>query len=236
MRSDLIAAGMVHHWLHIHASSLTDGWALPIDDELQGFITRILTAFPDIDAQFVGQSAIAATAIDLWNLPSVAVVGGGMPTPLSPPPHKVMYWTDINPQVVDEVHHLGYNTRGVDVKNAADIAQLSGIETIVATGLFHFLDDEGLVQVMQNFAQPGIRTLVFNNMNQNVDDALLQNWTKLGFKLYRRSSNEVKALSSKEWHIQAVLTVREFYRHHKQLASELSSLPDINNIYLAVKQ
>src|SRR5688572_20377832 len=115
MRSDLIAAGMVHHWLEGHAPDLLERWDFEQTDDLQTFIGRILGGFPGLDAQFAGQSSTAAIAIDLWKLRRVALFGAGLPTPLSPAPSQIAYYTDMNPTVVDEAAASGYAARRIDV-------------------------------------------------------------------------------------------------------------------------
>jgi hypothetical protein len=127
LRSDLIIAGAVWYWLSEHAPHLNETWDFEPDDELKTFVSRILNTFDFIGAQFTaGQSAIAATAIDRWNLRDVVLLGGGFPTPLTPKPSQILYYSDVNSEVGEEVARLGYSACKVDVMQADDLKQLKG--------------------------------------------------------------------------------------------------------------
>jgi hypothetical protein len=232
MRSDLIIAGAVWYWLSEHAPHLVENWDFQPDDELKAFVTRILSTFGFIGAQFTGQSAIAATAIQQWNLRDIALLGGGYPTPLTPTPDQILYYTDINPQVSAEVAQLGYNTCKVDVTQVDDLKQLKGASTAIATGLFHFLSDAAMQQVMRNFAEAGLRTVVINHINPGVPDALIQNWTRMGFTVYKRRPDEVTALMPEDWQIEAAQTARDLLIHHPALGQKFAQLEELSDIYL----
>ncbi len=233
MRSDLISSGLIMHWLSRHAPHLVDGWNFQVTDELNGFLTRVLSVWSDMDAQMTSQGAIPTTAIELWNLRDIAMFGGGRPTPLTPRPDQILYYTDINPEVVEEVAGLGYNTRKVDVKQVDDLKQLNGASTAIATGLFHFLNDDAVHLVMRNFTEVGFRTVVFNNMNTEVSDELISNWTKLGMVLHRRSPEDMAALMPADWYFEAALDTEGFFAHHRELGPIFSQLTNLNYIYLA---
>ncbi len=232
MRSDLIIAGVVWYWLSEHAPHLIENWEFEPDDELKAFVTRILSTFSFIGAQFTSQSALAATAIHQWNLRDIALLGGGYPTPLTPKPAQILYYTDINPEVGEEVARLGYNACKVDVMQVDDVKQLKGASTAIATGLFHFLSDTAVQQVMQNFTEADFRTVVLNHINPGVPDALIQNWTRMGFTVYKRHREEVTALMPQEWQIEAALTARDLMIHHPALGSKFSQLEELSDIYL----
>ncbi len=233
MRSDLIIAGAVWYWLSEHAPHLIEDWDFQPDEELKAFVSRILSTFGFIGAQFTGQSATAATAIEQWNLRDIALLGGGYPTPLAPTPDQILYYTDINPEVGAEAARLGYNPCKVDVMQVDDLKQLKGASTAIATGLFHFLSDAAVQQVMRNFAEAGFRTLVFNHINPDVPDALIQNWTRMGFTVYKRTVEEVTTLMPDEWQIEAAPTARDLLIHHSTLGSKFAQLEELSNIYLA---
>jgi hypothetical protein len=232
MRSDLIAAGMVRSWLEANAPHMTESWSFEITEEIQGFINRVKMLLPDVDAQFVSQAAVPRTAITHWNLTDVAVLGGGMASPLSPHPHEALYYTDINPAVVEEVGELGYNTRQVDARSLDDLKTLVGAKTALAIGLIHFLDDAAARQTFANLLDAGFERVVFNNMNNNVSDELAGNWHKLGFVLYRREPEDIRALLPSGWTMQEAVIASEFLSHNPDMGDKLSRLIDLHHVYL----
>src|SRR5258705_12597596 len=129
MRSDLIAAGMIQRWLLTNAPELLDGWGFECPEDLASFLERANSIMPGIDAQFTSQAAVARTAIELWNLKDVVLLGGGMPTPLTPKPEQILYYTDLSPEVVSKVREMGYNTRAADVTNVDHLGTLSAAKT-----------------------------------------------------------------------------------------------------------
>ena len=235
MRSDLIAAGMIHRWLSANASELLDGWGFERSEELDGFLERVNGIMPGIDAQFTSQGAVARTAIELWNLQDVVLLGGGMPTPLTPKPPQILYYTDLSPEVVNEVGQMGYNTRVADVKNIEDLKNLTTARTALATGLFHFLDDETAGLVLDNLAEAGFHTLVFNNMGTNIPEDLIVNWTKLGYKLIARAPEDVPRILRSGWRMNDILTMPEFFRHNQQIGPKLMELSSIYHVYRLVR-
>lgn len=235
MRSDLIAAGMIHRWLSAHAPDLIDGWGFVRTDELNGFLERVNGIMPGIDAQFASQGAVARTAIELWGLKDVVLLGGGMPTPLTPKPEQIRYYTDLSPEVMNEVSHMGFNTRVADVKKVDDLKTLTGAQTALATGLFHFLDDEAASQVLTNLAEAGFHTLVFNNMGTNVPEDLLVNWTKLGYKLIARAPEDVPRILRSGWRIVDSLTMPQFFQHNQQIGPKLIQLDSIYHVFRLVR-
>jgi hypothetical protein len=236
MRSDLIAAGMVRTWLDSNAPHLVNGWAFEMTEDIQGFVNRVKTILADIDGQFVTQAAIPKTALAYWNLQHVAVLGGGMPSPFSPDPHQVVYFTDFNPDVVSEVAQLGYPARQVDVRNLEDLKQLEGATTAMAIGLFHLLNDEAVRQMLQNLLDAGFEQTVFNNMNYNVSQDLVESWGKLGYSLQRRTPDDIRALMPAGWHVTDAISVPDFLVHNPDLGDKLSKLANLHYIYRIVRQ
>jgi hypothetical protein len=235
MRSDLIAANMIRHWLLNNAPQLLDGWAFQGGPELDGFVAKIKTIDPDIDAQFASQGAIARTAIELWNLKDVAVLGGGSPTPLSPLPEQVRYFTDVSVEAVAESAAAGYTTECVDVKNVDDLKKLTGASTAVSTGLFHFLPVEAATQVFENLAQAGFNALAFNCMDISVGEDLLSNWSKLGYILYPRTMDDVRGFLPPGWHLDQALNAPDFFKNHHVIWEKFLELKNMQNMYLAVR-
>lgn len=236
MRSDLIAAAMVHSWLTNHAPHMIDGWSFEVAEDLQGFVSRVKGMVPDIDAQFVTQAAVPRTAISHWNLSDVAVLGGGMPSPFSPRPHEVVHYTDINPAVVEEVGQMGYPTRQVDVRSLDDLKTLQGAKTALAIGLFHFLDDEAARTTLQNLLEAGFERFVFNNMNYNVSDDLVATWGKLGFNLQRREPDHVRAVMPEGWQMKHAVISSDFLANNPDLGQKLSELTSLHYVYLLERQ
>jgi hypothetical protein len=231
MRSDLIAAAMIRTWLDNNAPHMINGWDFQMTDDLAGFVTRLKTLMSDIDAQFVAQAAIARTAIEHWKIEHVAVLGGGMPTPLAPRPEQVRYFTDSHPEVVAEVQQMGYPAVQVDVRDPQQLKQLDGAQVAIATGLFHFLNDETVTGLLTALLDSPFQQIIFNNMNRNVTDVVLENWTRLGYTLYRRNPEEMNALLPPDWRMASATSVPEFLSHNPDLGVELSRLNNWNDIY-----
>ncbi len=235
MRSDLIAANMIRHWLLNNAPELLDGWAFRGGPELDGFVAKIKTIDPDIDAQFASQGAIARTAIELWDLKDVAVLGGGSPTPLSPLPEQVRYFTDLSPEAVAESAEIGYPTACVDVKSVNDLKKLTGATTAVSTGLFHFLPAEAARLVLENLGQAGFKRLAFNCMDISVGDDLLSNWSKLGYILYPRSIEDVREFLPPDWHLEKAMNAHDFFKNHHVIWEKFLEIKNMHNMFLAVR-
>jgi hypothetical protein len=235
MRSDLIAAAMVRKWLSANAPSLIQNWLFEGDAELDGFIERVTGLFPDIDAQFASQGAVAKTAIELWKMHHVALLGGGSPTPLTPRPDQLMYYTDLSAEVVAEVAQAGYNTRVVDVKNVDDLKQLTGATGAIATGLFHFLDEDAAREMLNNLVTAGFQTVIFNNMGTNVSPELQANWTKLGYRMFARTPADVAELLSGQWKLDQALTMPQFFQHNHEIGPKLVIMDNIYYIYKLVR-
>ncbi|MBZ0298539.1 MAG: hypothetical protein K8J31_02310 [Anaerolineae bacterium] len=236
MRSDLIAAGMIRSWLDTHAPEVAQDWAFQPDEELNGFVKRIKSVMAEIDAQFVSQAAIARTAIEHWRLRDVAILGGGTPSPLSPRPDQALYFTDANPAVIDEVSKLGYSVRRVDIQNLSDLRLLTGARTAIATGLFHFLDDEAAWGTFENLYQAGFEQVIFNNMNKNVPDDLAANWAKMGHTPYRRDPQDIQVLLPDHWELMEAINAPRFLSYNRQLGDAFSKLADINTVYRIIRR
>lgn len=235
MRSDLIAANMIRHWLLANAPHLLDGWAFQGDAELDGFVARVKAIYDDIEAQFAGQVAVAQTAIELWNLKNVAVLGGGAPTPLSPRSDQVRYFTDKSEDAVAESTRAGYNAKCVDVMNVDDLRTLTGADTAVATGLLHFLPREAAPQVFIGLAEAGFKRLAFNHMDSRISSDILDNWSKLGYTFYPRSPEEVGELLAPGWHLEHALSIHDFFKNHHIIWEKFLEMDNLFNIYLAVR-
>jgi hypothetical protein len=147
-----------------------------------------------------------------------------------------LYFTDVNPEVVAEIERVGYTARCADVRNVEDLKQLTGARTAIATGLFHFLDDDAARQVFANLAEAGFRGFVFNNMNTSVSEELKANWTKLGYRFYPREPEHIPPLLSDGWQIEQSLSMRDFFQHNAEVGTHLVQLENLHNIFLVVRE
>ena len=233
MRTDLIAAWLVYQWLQARVPQLADGWQLAVSDEVQAFAARVKGMYGQIDTMFASQSAIAQTAIALWNLDDLALFGAGTPTPLTPQSTNVKYYTDMNPAVLAEAQQAGYRTQQVNVKDVDDLRQLEGVEAGVATGLFHFLEDPHVAALFNTLADGGIHTLVFNNAAPEAGQELMDQWNRLGFQMYARTPDNVASLLPGGWQLEAAHPVTDFVRHHPVAGEQLAQQRDIYSVYLA---
>lgn len=234
IRSDLIGAWILREWLVANLPDLAADWPLEVSEPLKGFTQRVKALFPPIEYVFVGQSPIARTAIERWNLTQVAYLGAGTPTPFSPRPDQLLYYTDANPGVIAEAQRAGYNALQVDVRNPNDLTQLKGVSTLIATGLVHFLPDPGVTGVFAMLARAGFRRLIFNHSRgfNERDEAAPIEWGKLGFQLYSREPDQLALLLPPPWKFTEVIPVTEFYRGHPQLERFFVNAFNFYNIYV----
>ena len=230
-RTDLIAAWLVKQWLQQHAPDVAANWTLEVDEAVKQFAARVKGMYQDMDAVFASQTALAATAIRLWNLQEVVLLGGGAPTPLSPKPEQIRLFTDVNPAVLEDAKAAGYPTAQVDVHHPDDLTRLAGAKSAIATGLFHFLPNEGIQKVLNNIASVGIHTVVFNNVAPTAKP-LMDQWTKLGFQMYARTIEEMKAIIPPGWELQEYQYQADFIKHHPLLGEKLAQQQSLYHVYL----
>lgn len=233
-RTDLIAAWLVKQWLERNAPEIAATWTLQVDEPVKRFAAKVKGMYDDMDAVFASQSALAATAIELWKLEEVVLLGGGTPTPLSAKPSQIRLYTDVNPAVLDDVKAAGYPTAQVDVHKKEDLTQLTGAKSAIATGLFHFLTDEGIQNVLNNLAEVGIQTAVFNNVTPTAKP-LMDQWTKLGFQMYSRTIDEMKAIIPAGWKLEEYQYQANFIKHHPLLGEKLAQQQSLYHVYRVVR-
>ncbi len=222
-RSDLLGARMMWEWVYERAPHLVDGWTVDADDFMTTFVRRVLDFYPPMPRVFALQAPIAATAIKRWDLRDVVLLGGGTPTPFSPKPDQILYYTDASASVVAEAHEAGYRAEVVDIRQPEDFNKVPGATTAVSTGLFHFLSDEAARGVLRLFLGVGMTTFVFNNMRALEADEhgtirSIEEWAQFGMQLYPRTIDEMAALVSDSWNLEEALPVPgRFYDHEPEL-------------------
>jgi hypothetical protein len=204
---------------------LINGWSLTVNDATKAVAERSRVLFPAVELVFVGQAAIAKTAIERWDLTDVAYLAAGTPTPLSPRPDQLRYYTDGNADAVEEAAQAGYNAQHVDVRNLNDLKKLDGATTLIATGLIPFLPDLAARAMFANLAHMGFQTLIFNSSNPIVDavkseevhgtQTIADQYAKLGLQLHFRTPDQVGELVNGCWHLKDVSPVSEFYKDHE---------------------
>jgi hypothetical protein len=224
VRSDLISAYVLHKWFADNLAHVVDGWSVPVNEASRGAAERLMSMMPAFVLVFVTQAPIAKAAIERWGLTDVASLGAGTPTPVSPRPDQVRYYTDANPGAVAEAKQAGYNAMLVDVRNPDDLKKLEGATTLIATGLMHFLPDEAARAMFANIARLGFESFVFNNANP-LDDGfpheelvgtnnVVDQYSKMGMKLHFRSPQEVEALAQGYLQIQHATAIPDLYKGH----------------------
>lgn len=240
IRSDLITAWVIQEWLVKHHPHLASDWAFDVNDSIKSLAARLKVMFPPIERIFIGQASIARLAIERWDLKNVAVLGAGTPTPISPRPDQVRYFTDANPAVLEEAKRAGYHTEQADVRNPSDLKKLDGATTVIATGLFHFLDDGGARKVFSDLAHAGFRMMVFNHMmpTSAAGQQVANEYSKFGFQLYPRTQGDIEVLFDGHWTMTDAPRIETFHRGHEIFDALLGSTGEddeviVHQVYLA---
>jgi hypothetical protein len=233
IRTDMIGACFIHGWLTQHMPELAAQWTPDVDDMVRGFAERVKVMMPAIELIFTGQSAIAQLAIEHWRLERVAYLGAGTPTPFSPLPGQLLYYTDANEGAVAEAERQGYNTRRVNVREPDDLRQIADASTLLATGLIHFLPAEAAQNVFRGFAFAGFRYFVFNHMQGLTDDEMRvpAEWHKLGFNLFSRGRDEMEPLYREYWREVDVIPFGDLIDAHPTLRPYFDHLRNGWSIY-----
>ncbi len=236
MRTDLVTAWMIHGWLQKHAPDII--WPLTVDDQVKGVAGHFTGLMPDAPLAVTGQHLLARTVIKAWNLTNVALLGGGTPSPLSPRPEQLVYYTDGNPEVVAEAAQAGYNAVQVNVTNADDVKKVTGATTAIATGLFHFLPEPAAQMVFNNLAGAGIRALVFNHGNLGGGEGganVREQYSKLGVNLFPRSRDQVEALIPAEWRMERFQPQAETLQDEPIIGPYVAAGENVTDVYQVVR-
>jgi hypothetical protein len=233
MRTDHITAWLIKQWLHDHAPDIAHGWDFEPDEQVKVFAARVETILPRVRLIFTSQNILARTAISMWNFQDVALLAGGVPTPLTPRPDEVLYYTDGNAEAVQEARAAGYNACHVDVTNTDSIRQLEGAKSAVATGLFHFLPDEPATKVFHALDQQGIHTIAFSHATPDTDQDAIQQYEKLGIKFFARNHDHVQSVLPPSWKIDYHENMTDYMRHAGEIGAKLSETPRMAMFYKA---
>ena len=235
MRTDHVTAWLIKQWLQANAPELASGWDFEVEDEIIALATRVEETNPQIGAMFTGQNILAKTAIDMWDLKDVALLAGGAPTPLSPRPDQLLYYTDTNPEVVAEARAAGYNALAVNVLDGSSIAQLTGAKSFIATGLFHFLTDETTSSVFAALDQHGAQTIMLSHGRLNADPEGIKQYEKMGIRMFMRDEEQLQALLPPGWQIDFWALVNDYVRDTSEVGLILSEIISTVGFYKATK-
>jgi len=236
MRTDLVSAWMIHGWLQQNAPDIA--WQLTVDDQVKGVVGHFTGLMPDAPLAVTGQHLLARTVINAWNLTNVALLGGGTPSPLSPRPEQLVYYTDGNPEVVAEAVSAGYNAVQVNVTSADDMKKVAGATTAIATGLFHFLPDAAAIMVFNNLSGAGLQMVVFNHGNLGGGEggaSVREQYSKLGVNLFPRSRDQVEALIPSDWRVERFHPQAEVLEDEPLIARHLAGAENVTDVYLVVR-
>ncbi len=231
MRSDHISAWLLKQWMQSHAPHLIDGWDFDPEPVIKEMAAKVDAVIPAAGAGFTSQNVLARTAIERWGLQDVALVGGGMPTPLSPTPQQVALYTDASEAVIADAAALGYNALKVDVSSAEDVAKLRGARTVIATGLIHFLPDEAITTLFERLDTAGVTTVFFNTGNRTMTAELTALYAKLGYKLNWRDPEEIADLLPAGWAVTEVHNAVDVLALIPEIGPLLADQPPHNNFY-----
>jgi hypothetical protein len=166
--------------------------------------------------------------IDYYELFNVALVNAGIPTPLSPMPSDIRYYTDMDEQVIECSQNMGYNAIRADLSDPYDIQLLKDTDIAIATGVFHFLSDIAFQQVFNNFAKANFRTIIFNHADSNNTIPL-----SVVNQPLQRTTHEISSLLPKGWRIVEVAGMLDLLGNLEVIGSRLHKLPNLYNIYIA---
>lgn len=231
MRTDHISAYVVKTWLDEHTPHLSSDWNLSVGDDVKGFISKLLEIAPFAPPMFVIQNATAKIAIERWHLREVALLAGGTPTPLTPLPEQLMFFTDANPEAVEEARAVGYNTLRVDVRNPEDLKQLVGAKVLIATGLFHFLPDPAVAAMLNAFSALGFETVILTHATPDIGEEPVEMYAKLGARMYPRFVHQMQMLLPDQWCIENSLPVSRFVASFHDLAKHMENVANFGDVY-----
>lgn len=231
MRTDHISAWLVKRWLYENAPELAHSWDFDPDEQVKTFAARIESIIPRVQAIFTSQNILARTAIEMWDLQNVALLAGGVPTPLSPRPTQLRYYSDGNTAAVEDARAAGYNAILVDVTDTLSVQQLEGAKSAVATGLFHFLPDEPAARIFHGLDQRGIHTIAFSHGTPDIDAEAMDQYAKLGIKMITRGHNQIQAILPAKWKIDYQEDMIDYMRHAGEIGAKLADTPRMTNFY-----
>jgi hypothetical protein len=241
MRSDYLSIYLMRQWLErrglLEKVDWPDALTADVPDRVKLAAQKLNEASGDtIDSLFMAQGLLARVAIEKWGLENVAILGGGRPQPFSPSPDQVLYYTDIDEDVLAEAHAEGYNTVKVDAREPDDFEHLEGAETIVATGLFHFLSDEAIQTLLNLVGQMGFTHAVFNNTDPAIDPRLYEIGKRdLGLTMYPRTIEDIRQILPDDWQLEQAMPMSEFAKHVDYVGPKIEEQPQMVNVFMATR-
>ncbi|MBI1258380.1 MAG: hypothetical protein GC204_12990 [Chloroflexi bacterium] len=235
MRTDHVTAWLIKAWLQDNVPDLAKGWNLQVDPQILPFAAKIESIIPQVRMIFTCQNILAKTAIELWDLKEVALLAGGGPTPLSPRPDQVLYYSDGSLEVVEEARAAGYNVRHVNVTETGSLQQLVGAKSAIATGLFHFLPDEIARSTFAAVDQQGFQVFAFSHNTLGTDQDAMQQYENLGIRMFMRDLEDIQALLPPRWQIDFCEPIGDFVRYAGDVGAKLANTPHMVNFYKATK-
>jgi len=236
VRTDHVSAWLIKQWLQENAPELAAAWDFQPDDQIIAFAAKIELLLSNVRPNFTGQNILAKTAIEMWNLQDVALLAGGAPTPLSPRPDHLLYYTDGNAEAVEEARRAGYHALHVNVTDSGGIAQLKGAKNAIATGLFHFLPDAVMVSVLSTLDQHGFESVSFSHGTPEAAGGLIEQYEKLGIQIFLRDWEQTQALLPPGWQIDYRASGRDYMRNAGEIGAKLAETPSVFDFYKASKQ
>ncbi len=236
MRSDHISGWLVKLWLLKHAPHLADGWDFEPDPAAKAVADRLIELVPSSPQGFASQNVLARTAIEAWGLDKVALVGGGLPTPLLPTPDQIGMFTDASDAVLQDAAQAGYNLVKVDINSIEDLQKLRGMHTVIATGLMLYLPDPAVTALFERLGSVGIEMVLYNQVNRNAPAEIIDAYNKLGFKLNFRNPDETATLLPPDWAIAEVQHVPDFVAQAREIGHMLGDQPPMNDFYRVVRR
>lgn len=234
MRTDLVTAWLIHQWVRENAPDVATQWQLEVDEQIKGMAQGVASLLPNVAIQVTGQHLLARASIKKWGLRNVALIGGGTPTPLSPAPEQLRYYTDSNGDVVADAASAGYTAMQINATQSADLKQLDGATTAIATGLFHFLPDVAVPTVLNALAEAEFEHVIFNHGNRNAEEGgaeIRERYSKMGVNIYPRTVDEVQALIPPDWACVEVIPQPECLKDDPLMAPHVDDLPNITDVY-----
>ena len=235
MRTDLITAFAIHQWLQEVEPDLAAQWPLEVDNQIKGIVQQVQNFVPDFAPQIAAQHAVAKTVIEHWGLTDVALFSGGTPSPLSPDPDQLRFYSDISPEVVAEAAAAGYKAKQVDVTKVDDLKKLDGATTAIATGLVLFLPDPAIKKLFNNLEDADFDTFVFNQVRAGEAGGAADLYAKMGITLYTRDRSDIESLIPEGWSFEMIQPMSDLLRQ-APLGAHFAGLVNRADVYKAVRR
>ena len=231
MRTDLITAKLIYGLLEEHAPQVAAAWAIEFSEQVASVASQVKKIVPGSDLVALAQHVLAKTVIESWDLKNVALIAAGTPTPLSPKPDQILYFTDANEEAVADAQKAGYKAIKVDATDSDDLKKLTTASTAVMTGLCHFLPDELVKQVFNGLATGGFDRAILTQLNSQTGQEGVEQYSKLGVNLFLRDKDEFGSLIPADWEITHHLPLREALNNHSEFGLIFDNLTVMLDVY-----